>query len=423
VGDVAIGQRVTAYTMAPAAIRSGIGSRSAMRVLVLHSELGTLRGGGENFTRNLFVSFVARGHHVRAAFTANPMGNYPFPLPAGIEPLPIPGWESRSFGQATLSAIGRRLNGRQWLGDKWEYVQNGLGWRAAYWFNRQFQRRMLDRIVRATRDIDVLYVHSNPFLARDVAEIRPTVLRLPGPLTAEFLPVLRSVQAVCANGDALQQMRSFLGEHAIELQVGLDDRQFSPGSDSSRSLLGWTGDHKIIGYVGRLSRIKGVDILAEGFRQLSRIRTDARLLIVGTGEEDRNLRTILANEIDRGLVWLAGDVAHDRLPRWYRAMDVLVMPSRYENFSNALLEGLACGIPFVGSDVGGNRRLHDCGAGWLFELNSPSSLAHVLDRALADRGDITRRGQLGRAHVQGRYSWPATAERLEEIFGNLVQRR
>jgi glycosyltransferase involved in cell wall biosynthesis len=392
-----------------------------MRVLILHCELGTLRGGGENFTRNLFASFAARGHTVRAAFTADPLGRYPFALPAGIEPMPIRGWDARGFGQATLSAVGRRLNGRQALEKKWDYIQNGLGWRVSYWYNRSFQKRVVARLAQATRDVDVVYVHSNPFLAREVARVRPTVLRLPGPLSAEMLPVLRSVHAVCANGDALRQMRSFLGDHAIELQVGLDDRQFSPHGDASHLLAGWTAEHKIVGYVGRLSRIKGVDILARGFRHLAKIRRDARLLIVGSGEEERNLRAILKAEIGQGLVYLAGDVPHERLPSWYRAMDVLVMPSRYENFSNAILEGLACGIPFAASDVGGNRRLHDTGAGWLFGSNSPTSLAEVLDHALADGDALKKRGGLGRAYVQGRYSWRATAEQLEEIVGKLAR--
>jgi glycosyltransferase involved in cell wall biosynthesis len=290
----------------------------------------------------------------------------------------------------------------------------------SYWYNWRFQKQIAPRLAEATRDVDVVYVHCNAFLAREVARVRPTVLRLPGPLSAEMLPVLRSVHAVCANGDALQQMRSFLGEHAIELQVGLDDRQFSPGGDSNRLLLGWTAAHKVVGYVGRLSRIKGVDILAEGFRHLAKIRSDARLLIVGSGEQERNLRALLKAEICQGLVYLAGDVPHETLPDWYRAMDVLVMPSRYENFSNAILEGLACGVPFVASDVGGNRRLHDTGAGWLFDLNSPTSLAAVLDHALADGDALRSRGQLGRARVQGRYSWCASAQRLEEIVRNLA---
>jgi hypothetical protein len=80
-----------------------------MNVLVLHSELGVLRGGGENFTRNLFTAFAERGHCVAAAFVADHNGSYPLPLPAVIQPIPIRGWWSSSLGQATLSSLGRCL--------------------------------------------------------------------------------------------------------------------------------------------------------------------------------------------------------------------------------------------------------------------------------------------------------------------------
>jgi glycosyltransferase involved in cell wall biosynthesis len=386
-----------------------------MRVLVLHSELGTLRGGGENFTRNLFASFVSLGHEVSAAFTADPFGRYPFQVPTGITAIPIRGWWSRSFGHGTLSAVGRRLTVRSLLHEKWEYIQNGLSWRTVYWYNRRFQQRILSQIDRATWNVDAVYVHSNPFLASEVARIRPTVLRLPGPVTSEVLPVLRNIHAVCANGDALTCIRSFMGD-AIELPVGLDHRLFAPGSSSYRERLGWSSEHKVVGYVGRLSRIKGVDLLAEGFRELSKRRPDARLLFVGSGEEEPNLRAILKTEVASGLVHFSGDVPHEELPHWYRAMDVLVMPSRYENYSNAILEALACAVPFVGSDIGGNRALYDAGVGWLFEQNSPTSLASALLDVLAESEKRKALGRKGRSYVEGRYSWSATAQRLEDIL-------
>jgi glycosyltransferase involved in cell wall biosynthesis len=387
-----------------------------MRLLVLHSQLGTLRGGGENFSRNLFTAFATLGHQVRAAFAADLFGRYPFALPAGIEAMPIRGWWSDTLGQATLSAVGRRLNGHRVLRQKWDRVQNAVSWRAYYWNNWRFQRRILRRIEHSIHGFDAVYVHSNPFLASEVAKIRPTVLRLPGPLTSELLPVLQSIQAVCANGDALKRIRTFLGDRALELPVGLDDRQFSPGVSALRGDLGWTTEQKVIGYVGRLSHIKGVDLLAEGFRVASQRDRRARLLVVGSGEEARNFRTTLAAEIAGGLVHMAGDVPHQQLPAYYRAMDVLVMPSRYENYSNAVLEGLACGVPFVGSDVGGNRALYETGAGWLFAQGSAADLAGSLAAALADESDRQAHGQRGRSHVAGRFSWDASARRLEEII-------
>jgi glycosyltransferase involved in cell wall biosynthesis len=130
---------------------------------------------------------------------------------------------------------------------------------------------------------------------------------------------------------------------------------------------------------------------------------------------------VLAQEIARGVVHVAGDVAHESLPAWYRTMDLFVMPSRYENYSNAILEALACGVPFVASAVGGNRVLSDTGAGWVVAHDPAGNLAACLDEALADRARLQARGACGRAHVDGRYSWMATAERLEDIFSRLQE--
>jgi glycosyltransferase involved in cell wall biosynthesis len=389
-----------------------------MKVLVLHSELGVLQGGGENFTRNLFPAFAERGHRVMAAFVADHRRRYPFPLPSHIEPLPIPGWWSSTLGQATLASVARYMPYNSWFRTTWNRVQEALAWRTFAWHTRRFQRRVEYEFARRWDDFDAVYVHGDSILASKVARYRPTVLRLPGPVTAEFAPVLRAVPAVCANGDALARIRTFLGDHAIELPIGLDERRFVPGLASVRSALGWTEQHQVVGYVGRLTHLKGGDLLAAAFHELAQIAVNARFLIVGTGEANRNMRTILAPELARGIAYIEQNVDHERLPEWYRAMDVMVMPSRYENFSNAILEAMACGVPCLASDIGGNRMLAETGAGWLFEPNSVSALRACLQSVLENRPEIKARGHIASRYVQGRYSWAASAERLEWIMAS-----
>jgi glycosyltransferase involved in cell wall biosynthesis len=145
---------------------------------------------------------------------------------------------------------------------------------------------------------------------------------------------------------------------------------------------------------------------------------NARLLIIGAGEANRHMRAILAPELARGIVHMEDNVDHERLPEWYRAMDVMVMPSRYENFSNAILEALACGVPCLASDIGGNRMLTETGTGWLFEPNSVSTLRACLQSVLANRSAMKARGHIGSRYVRGRYSWAASAERLEWIIAS-----
>src|SRR5262249_49645918 len=175
----------------------------------------------------------------------------------------------------------------------------------------------------------------------------------------------------------------------------------------------WRDHHRVVGYVGRLTHLKGVDLLAAAFSEVSRNAADARLLIVGNGEEERYIRSVLASELAGGIVHIEPDVNHAQLPNWYRAMDVLVMPSRYENQSNALLEGMACAVPFLASDVGGNKQLANTGAGWLFQSESLSSLVESIRLVLETPVERKARGEAGWSYVQRVCSLAASAERLE----------
>ena len=159
-----------------------------------------------------------------------------------------------------------------------------------------------------------------------------------------------------------------------------------------------------------------MDLLAAAFRETAREAREARLLIVGNGEEASHIRTVLSQECTRGLVHIEPGVNHEQLPAWYRAMDLLVLPSRYENYSNALLEALACGVPCLASDIGGNRMLAETGAGWLFEANSVSALRQYLQCLIANRPALQARGEIGARAVRTHYSWAASAACLEAII-------
>lgn len=389
-----------------------------MRVLILQSQLGTLLGGGETFTRNLFQAFSARGHEVEAAFFADRSGSYPIPLPSGIKPVPIAGWWSRKAGQSVLSAIGRRLPQR--FNDHWNALQERISWRTVRWYNLSFQRRVEEKFHDRWSDFDVVYVHGNRTLAARIADIRPTLLRLPGPVAQSSEPLLRKVQVVCANGDALVQIRKFMGDSVIDLPTGLNRDLFKPQPSRVRDQLNWNEADFVLGYVGRFTKLKGVDLLARAFKSLSDRLPDLRLLMIGHGEEEKNLRTELKQELESGRVHFAGGLPHSSLAEWYCAMDLLVMPSRYENFSNAILEGMACGIPFLASDVGGNRIYARSGAGWLFEAKSHDSLLRQIESIAAAGEERLRRGKIALESTR-EYSWERRALQLETIIQTCLQ--
>jgi len=386
-----------------------------VKILVVHSELGVLRGGGENFTRNLFLAFAERGHDVSAAFIADLRGHYPILLPAKIRPIPLVGRWSRKLGQEALSRVAGMIPQGTQLRDQWDRVQAAICWRTVRWHDRRFTRRIELEFDGRWQEFDAVYVHGSVLLASRIARYCPTVLRLPGPVSAELAPVLRTIHAVCANGDVLNQIRQFLGAHATELPVGLDGDIFKPGPSLVRQRLEWTENHWVVGYVGRLAYVKGIDLLADAFGKIRKTIPHARLLVVGSGEEEGKLRTCLNTELISGFAHIESDVSHELLADWYRAMDLFVMPSRYENYSNAVLEALACGVPFLGSDVGGNRRVVETEGGWLFDQGSADSLAQTLHFLAENPGLAGDPRACGKETVRYRYSWETSAKRLEDI--------
>jgi glycosyltransferase involved in cell wall biosynthesis len=394
-----------------------------MRILFIHSELGVLAGGGENFSRHLMTALRQRGHRISVVFTAHRDGTYPIPMPPGVAEEPLCGYWSRQLGQTALSRLSRYVEGVPALQEFWKRVQLGAAWRASGWHNHRFRRRVMQRLSGRWSSFDLAYIHGEPRLAAEVARELPTCIRLPGPVGEDQITNLEKVQLILANGDALNSLRSLLGgKKAVqELSIGLDAAHFSPTGGNFREKLGWGGEEVVLGYAGRLTVLKGVKILAEAFCRLAQEYPDLRLLLVGDGEEGRTIAAMLGQAGLQNRSHLAGVQPYELMPAWYRSMDLFVMPSRYENFSNALLEAMGCGLPAVASRVGGNlMAIEEPANGWFFEAGAPGSLADTLVTAIVHRPEWPAMGRFSRALVEHKYSWDYTASTFEEITRPLI---
>ena len=116
-------------------------------------------------------------------------------------------------------------------------------------------------------------------------------------------------------------------------------------------------------------------------------------------------------------VTFAGPKLHDELPDWYRAADLTVLPSRSEGLPNVLRESLACGTPFVASNVGGINEIADPRFGLLVPPEDPEALADAIAQALARWG-----GQA--AAIPSEFqSWKEAASALVRIMEPYVTAR
>jgi glycosyltransferase involved in cell wall biosynthesis len=142
-------------------------------------------------------------------------------------------------------------------------------------------------------------------------------------------------------------------------------------------------DRPLVGYVGRLAREKGIDVLVEAMGALDRGALQrADLAIVGAGPLEPALRRRATALGIGGRVLFAGHKGHDELPRWLSSFDVLCLPSRREGCPNVVLEALASGRPVVASSVGGVPELLRQDNGILVPPEQPIDLADALACAL-----------------------------------------
>ncbi len=221
---------------------------------------------------------------------------------------------------------------------------------------------------------------------------------------------------------------------------GVDHAFFSPGDrDGARAALGWSSPgrisavggrladkHPVLLFVGRIQPLKGLDVAVRALAALD--RPDAELVVVGGpsgADGTAELARVTALARDLGVTERLRFVAaqpHHLLSTWYRAADVVLVPSRSESFGLVALEAAACGVPVVAAAVGGLRTLVDDGrTGFLVEGRDPDDFAASVELLLADPSMAAAMGSAGALRAQG-YTWSTAAARLRRLYTDVSAR-
>jgi glycosyltransferase involved in cell wall biosynthesis len=106
---------------------------------------------------------------------------------------------------------------------------------------------------------------------------------------------------------------------------------------------------------------------------------------------------------------------------WYRAADILVVPSWYEPFGMVILEGMLYGLAVAASAVGGPAEILDHGrTGILFAPRNAGALAEAVLRLANDPEDHSRIAEAGARDVRGKWLWPRIVEKMRRVYEELV---
>jgi D-inositol-3-phosphate glycosyltransferase len=224
---------------------------------------------------------------------------------------------------------------------------------------------------------------------------------------------------------------------------GVDLQLFTPGREAARRRLGIDPQQQVLLFVGRIQPLKAPDVL---------IRAAAQMLAADPGRRRRLTVAVLGGpsgtglerpeelqQLATGLGLIGGDLVGGGLPDvvqfhppvdrrdladWYRAADLVAVPSYNESFGLVAVEAQACGTPVVAAAVGGLRTaVRDGVSGVLVDGHDPARWARALTAVL---DDPARRAALGAGavtHAQ-RFSWESTVDATLEVYaGALVDHR
>lgn len=246
--------------------------------------------------------------------------------------------------------------------------------------------------------------------------------------SALFVPLIlrgaRRVVVVSHDYAAASQHRALFaarGRDVVEIPNGVDTEHFSPHADGRavRSRYGIQEGTPIVLFVGALDRahaFKGVPVLLQAFSRIA--VPNAVLMLVGEGDLRDEYRT-LARSLGIGARTLfVGTQPHARLPGYYAAADVGVLPSvQTESFGMVLVEAMACGKPVIATNLPGVRTVVNDGQdGVLVAPGDADALCENLQMLLTNPKHSRALGEEGRAKVEAKYSWATIIPRLERVY-------
>jgi glycosyltransferase involved in cell wall biosynthesis len=188
----------------------------------------------------------------------------------------------------------------------------------------------------------------------------------------------------------------------------------------SRQELGVPQNEVVLISIGRLIRRKALSDLLLALSRLKERRF--RLLIIGEGPEEENLRDLAQRLGISAQVDFVGAIWGERKFQYLAAADMFVLPSIHEGFGLVFLEAMHCGLPVIASSSGGQTDfLEDGKTGFLIPVGDVQALAEAILRLANDGGLCRQMSEFNKEYVKG-FHISHVAERYEALFSEVLRR-
>jgi glycosyltransferase involved in cell wall biosynthesis len=272
------------------------------------------------------------------------------------------------------------------------------------------------------------YVHTfQAPVHRELLAEHQDAYSLPGPSKAAAVKlmkvgescVVRRASSLVVLSDFMQSEAIALGARVESINVlagGIDTERFSPGPPVQHP---WAeGEGPLLFTARRMVPRTGVGELVEAFELVSSRVPSARLALAGRGPLEGKIRERIEALGLKDRVHMLGWISDEELVGWYRAADVVIMPTQeLEGFGLTTAEALACGTPVVGTPVGANPEvLRRLDASLISRDASPAAMADAVCELLSAPERLAAFAAHARSAVHPALGWSALADRYLTLY-------
>jgi glycosyltransferase involved in cell wall biosynthesis len=197
---------------------------------------------------------------------------------------------------------------------------------------------------------------------------------------------------------------------------GVDTKFFKPSEKTFKKKYAEKFDTLLL-FLGRLIAQKGLSLLIDAMAEVVKEYPKTGLLIVGRGKEKEKLREKARKLALNKNVIFPGFIPEGQLPNLYSSADIFVLPSLWEVLPISLLEALACGIPLLVSDAGGNPEVVENGVnGFIFRRGDTRELAQKMRVLISNPKRRKRMGRESRKTAVKKFDWELIAEQTLKYY-------
>lgn len=374
-----------------------------MKLLLINNEFPPIGGGGSTVTKYALEHFVRAGHEVvliTSQYKTLPRRE----MISGATVIRVPAvrrykdyaamWELVTFGLSALVytffyTLRHRVDFIQ------AYFAVPAGWVA--W------------VISFIRPIP----YAVYFGGSDIPGANPSRFRHVYPVITPLLKLIwrrACWRTVCSQALVRLAHRADPEAEFICIPNGVDTARFVPLPRAPNAQV------KIL-FIGRLIPRKGFQRVVQALplvRQLARVPFEIE--VVGTGAAQTDLDALAAKLGISDVIHYVGMVPYDKLERSYQYADIFVLTSLSEGMPSVILEAMACGLPIVASDVGGNNEIvREGDNGFLIRGDDVELLAERLAE-LVNNGELRRRMGERSRELARQYDWSFIMRRYDELY-------